>query len=118
MYCSYVEDMGWIGCTDHASITLDRQGKSLRIWIPLQRLQGYLGFRVVWVVLGSSTLPTQLTVTGCFPTCLALVGSLDPYLFFFFLIFLFFFFLSTGLLASEISLSEEDETEEDLASEC
>jgi hypothetical protein len=45
------------------------------------------------------------------------VGSLDPCLFFFFLIFLSFFFLFTGLLASELSLDEEDETEEDLASE-
>jgi hypothetical protein len=38
------------------------------------------------------------------------VGSLDPCLFFFFLFFLF-------LLASELSLGEEDEIEEDLASE-
>jgi SNF family Na+-dependent transporter len=45
------------------------------------------------------------------------VGSLDPYLFFFFLFFLFFFFLSIGLLAAELSLGEEDETKEYLASE-
>jgi hypothetical protein len=45
------------------------------------------------------------------------VGGLDPWLFFFFLIFLFFFFLSTGLLASKLSLGEEDETKEVLASE-
>jgi hypothetical protein len=77
----------------------------------------YLGLQVVWVILSSSTLPAQLTVIGCSPTCLAVVGSLDPCLFFFFLIFLFFFFLFTRLLASEISLGEEDETEEDLASE-
>jgi hypothetical protein len=56
-------------------------------------------------------------VTGCFPTCLALVGSLNPCLFFFFLFFHFFFFLSTELLALEISLGKEDEMEEDLASE-
>jgi hypothetical protein len=41
-------------------------------------------------------------------------GSL---LIFFFLFFLFFFFLFTELLASELSLDEEDETEGDLASE-
>jgi hypothetical protein len=45
------------------------------------------------------------------------VGSLDPYLFFFFLFFLFFFFLSTELLASDISLDEEDEMEEYLTIE-
>jgi hypothetical protein len=45
------------------------------------------------------------------------VGSLDPFLFFFLLFFLFFFFLSTGWLASDLSLDEEDETKEDLASE-
>jgi hypothetical protein len=64
-----------------------------------------------------NTLSTIIS-NGCFPTCLVVVGSLDPCLFFFFLIFLFFFFfLSTRLLASEISLGEEDEIEEDLASE-
>jgi hypothetical protein len=66
---------------------------------------------------GSSTFPVRLSVTGCFPTCLEVVGILDPFLLFFFLIFLFFFFLSIGLLASELSLDEEDEKEEDLASE-
>jgi hypothetical protein len=35
--------MGWRGCVDQASITLDRPGKSLRRWLPLQSLQGYLG---------------------------------------------------------------------------
>jgi hypothetical protein len=45
------------------------------------------------------------------------VGSLDPFLFFFFLFFLFFFFLFTELLAVELSLDEEDEMEGDLASE-
>jgi hypothetical protein len=45
------------------------------------------------------------------------VGGFDPCLSFFFLIFLFFFFLFTGLLASELSLDEEDEMEGDLASE-
>jgi hypothetical protein len=45
------------------------------------------------------------------------VGGFDPCLSFFFLFFLFFFFLFTGLLASELSLDEEDETEGDLASE-
>jgi hypothetical protein len=109
--------MGWRGCVDHASITLDRPGQSLRRWLPLQSLQGYLGLRVVWVILTSSTLPARLTVTGCFPTCLTVVGSLDPCLFFFFLFFLFFFFLFTELLASELSLDEEDGTEGDLASE-
>jgi hypothetical protein len=109
--------MGWRGHVDHASITLDRPGKSLRRWLPLQSLQGYLGLRVVWVILTSSTLPAQLTVTGCFPTCLTVVGGFDPYLSFFFLIFLFLFFLFTELLASELSLDEEDETEGDLASE-
>jgi hypothetical protein len=69
------------------------------------------------VILASSKLPARLSVTSCFPTCLVVVGSLDPCLFFFFLIFLFFFFLSNGLLASDLSLSEEDETEEDLESE-
>jgi hypothetical protein len=109
--------MGWRGCVDHAFITLDRLGKSLRRWLPMQSLQGYLGLRVVWVILGSSTLPTRLTVTGCFPTCLVVVGSLDPCLFFFFLIFHFFFFLSIELLDLELSLGREDEMEEDLASE-
>jgi hypothetical protein len=109
--------MGWRGCVDHASITLDRPGQSLRRWLPLQSLQGYLGLRVVWVILTSSTLPARLTVTGCFPTCLTEVGSLDPCLVFFFLFFLFFFFLFTELLGSELSLDEEDEMEGDLASE-
>jgi hypothetical protein len=109
--------MGWRGYVDHASITLDRPGQSLRRWLPLQSLQGYLGLLVVWVILTSSTLPARLSVTGCFPTCLTVVGSLDPCLFFFFLFFLFFFFLFTELLGSELSLDEEDETEGDLASE-
>jgi hypothetical protein len=109
--------MGWSGCVDHTSITLDRPGKSLRIWLPLQSLQGYLGLRVVWVILTSSTLPARLTVTGCFPTCLAVVGGFDPCSFFFFLFFLFFFFLFIELLASELSLGEEDEMGEELASE-
>jgi hypothetical protein len=108
--------MGWSGCVNHTSITLDRPGKSLRRWIPLQILQGYLGLRVVWMILTSSTLPTRLIVTGCFPTCLTVVGCFYPRLSFFFLIFIFFFFLFTGLLASELSLNEEDETEGDLAS--
>jgi hypothetical protein len=108
--------MGWQGCVYHASITLDRPGKSLRTWLPLQILQGYLGLQGVWVILASSTLPTRLIVTGFFPTCPAVVGSLDPCLFFFFLFFLFFFFLSTGLLVAELSLDEEDEMEKDLAS--
>ena len=108
--------MGQSGCVDHTSITLDRLGKSLRRWLPLQSLQGYLGLRVVWVILTSSTLPARLTVTGCFPTCLTVVGSFDPCLSFFFLIFLFFFFLFTGLLASELSPNEEDEMEGDIAS--
>jgi hypothetical protein len=109
--------MGWRGCVDHASITLDRPGKSLRRWLPLQSLQRYLGLRVVWVILTSSTLPTRLTVIGFFTTCLARVGSVDPCLFFFFFFFLFFFFLSTELLALELSLDEEDETERDLTGE-
>jgi hypothetical protein len=109
--------MGWRGCVDHAYITLDRLGQSLRRWIPLQSLQGYLGLGGVWVILTSSTLPTRLTVTGCFPTCLTVVGGLDPCLILFFLFFLFFFFLFTELLASELSLNEEDEMEGDLASE-
>jgi hypothetical protein len=67
--------------------------------------------------LTSSTLLSRLIVTGCFPTCLAKVGGFDPCLFFFFLFFHFFFFLSIGLLASKISLREEDEMKEDLASE-
>jgi hypothetical protein len=74
--------MGWRGCVDHASITLDRPGHSLRRWLPLQSLQGYLGLRVVWVILTSSTLPARLTVTGCFPTCLTVVGGFDPCLIF------------------------------------
>jgi hypothetical protein len=70
------------------------------------------------VILTSSTLPALLTVsTGFFPTCLAVVGGFDPCLFFFFLIFLFFFFLFTGLLASELSVDKEDQTEGYLASE-
>jgi hypothetical protein len=109
--------MGWRGCVDHASITLDRPGQSLRTWLPLQSLQGYLGLRVVWVILKLSTLPARLTVTGSFATCLAVVGSFDPCLSFFFLIFLFFFFLFTGLLASKLSLDEEDGMEGDLAIE-
>jgi hypothetical protein len=91
--------MGWRGCVDHASITLDRPGKSLRRWIPLQSLQGYLVLRVVWVILTSPTLPSRSIVIGFFPTCLAVVGSVDPCLFFFFLFFLFFIFLFTELLA-------------------
>ena len=102
--------MGWKGCVDHASITLERPGKSLSRWIPLQSLQGYLGLRVVWVILAPSTLPTRLTITSFFPTCTAVVGSLDTCLF-------FFFFLFTELLALELSLSEEYEMEEDLESE-
>jgi hypothetical protein len=90
--------MGWSGCVDHTSITLGRLGKSLRRWIPLQSLQGYLGLWVIWVILTSSTLPARLIVTGFFPTCLIVVGSLDSFLFFFFLFFHFFFFLSTKLL--------------------
>jgi hypothetical protein len=109
--------MGWRGCVDHTSITLDRPGQSLRRWLPLQSLQGYLGLRVVWVILTSSTLPARLSITGCFPTCLTMVGSLYPCLVFFFLFFHFFFFLFTELLGSELSLDEEDETEGDLASE-
>jgi len=109
--------MDWKGDVDHASITLDRPGKSLRRWLLFQSLQGYLGLRVVWVIMTSSTLPARVTITGCFPTCLAMVGGFDPCLSFFFLIFLFFFFLFTGLLASELSLDEEDEMEGDLASE-
>ena len=80
-------------------------------------MEGYLGVRVVWVILTSSTLPVRLTITDCFPTCLTVVGGFDPCLFFFFLFFLFFFFLFTELLASELSLDEEDGTEGDLASE-
>jgi hypothetical protein len=109
--------MGWSGHVDHASITLDRPGQSLRRWLPLQSLQGYLGLRVVWVILTSSTLPARLLVTGFFPTCLTVVGSLDPCLVFFFLFFRFFFLLFTELLGSELSLEEEDEMEGDLASE-
>jgi hypothetical protein len=45
------------------------------------------------------------------------VGGLDPCLIFFFLFFHFFFFLFTELLGSELSLDEEDGTEDDLASE-
>ena len=45
-----------------------------------------------------------------------MVGSLDPFLFFFFLFFLLFF-LFTKLLASELSPDEEDGMEGDLASE-
>ena len=101
--------MGWRGHVDHASITFHRPGKSLRIWIPLQSLQGYLGLRVVWVIFASSTFPAQLSVTGGFPTCPLVVGGLDPWLFFFLLIFLFFLFLSTELLSSKISLNEEYE---------
>jgi hypothetical protein len=69
------------------------------------------------VILTSSTLPARLTVIGCFPTCLTVVGGLDPCLIFFFLFFLYFFFLFTKLLASELSLDEEDGTKGDLASE-
>jgi hypothetical protein len=86
--------MGWRGCVDHASITLGRPGKSLRRWLPLQSLQGYLGLRGVWVILTSSTLPVRLTVTGCF----------------------LFFFLFTEFLVSKLSLDEEDGMEGDLAS--
>jgi hypothetical protein len=102
--------MGWSGYVDHTSITLDRSGQSLRRWLPLQSLQGYLGLRVVWVIFTSSTLLARLIVTGCFPTCLAVVGGFDPFS-------CFFFFLFTGLLASKLSLGEEDEMGEDLASE-
>ena len=105
------------GCVDHNSIILDRPKQSLKRWIPLQSMQGYLGLRVVWVILTSSTLSTRLIVTGCFPTCLTVVGILVPCLYFFFLIFLFFFFLFIGLLVLELSLDEEDEMEGDLANE-
>jgi hypothetical protein len=108
--------MGWRGCIDHTSITLDRPGQSLRRWLPLQSLQGYLGLRVVWVILTSSTLPTRSTIIGFFPTCPIVVGILDLGLFLFLLFFLFFFFLSTELLALELSLDKEDEMEVDLAS--
>jgi hypothetical protein len=94
---------------------MDRPGKSLRIWLPLKILQGYLSLSVVWVISASSTPPVQLSVTGCFPKCSTVVGSLDPCLFSFFLFL--FFFLSIRLLASELSLKEEDEMEEELASE-
>jgi len=114
---SEADDMGWRGCVDQSSITLDRLGKSLRIWIPLQSLQGYLGLWVVWVILTSSTLPTWLTITSFFPTCLTMVRGFDPCLSFFFLFFCFFFFLSTKLISWDLSLGEEDEIEEDLASE-
>jgi hypothetical protein len=109
--------MGWRGCVVHASITLDRPGKSLRRWLPLQILQGYLVLWVVWVILTSSTIPRRLTVNGCFPICLEVVGSVDTFLSFFLLIFHFFFFLSTELLASNLSLSEEDEMEKYLTGE-
>jgi hypothetical protein len=109
--------VGWRGCVDHASITLDRPGQSLRRWLPLQSLQGYLGLRVIWVILKSSTLPARLTVTGFFPTFLTVVGCLDPCLLSFFLFFHFFFFLFTELLGSEHSLDEEEGTEGDLANE-
>ena len=46
-----------------------------------------------------------------------MVGGLDPCLVFFFLFFIFFFFLFTELLGLELSLDEEDETGEELASE-
>ena len=108
--------MDWKGSLDHASMTLDIPGKYLIRWIPLQSLQGYLGLRV-WVILASSTLPARLKVTSLFPTCLSVVGGVDPCLFFFFLFFCFFFFLSIELLALDLSLGEEDEMEEDLASE-
>jgi hypothetical protein len=62
------------------------------------------------VILTSSTLPTRVTVIGFFPTCLTLVGGFDHCLY-------FFFFLFIELLASELSLDEEDETKGDLASE-
>jgi hypothetical protein len=104
--------MGWRGCVDHASITLDRPGQSLRRWLPLQSLQGYLGLRIVWSIWTSSTLPARLTVTGCFPTCLTVVGSFDPCLSFF-----SSSSYSPKLLALELSLDEEDGTEGDLASE-
>jgi hypothetical protein len=96
---------------------LARPGKSLRRWIPLQSLQGYLSLQVIWAILTSSTLLARVTITGYFPTCLTVVGSLHPCLIFFFFFFLFFFFLVTGLLASELSLDEEDETEGNIASE-
>jgi hypothetical protein len=50
--------MGWRGAMDHISKTLDRPGQSLRIWLPLQSLQGYLSLWVIWMMLASSTLPT------------------------------------------------------------
>jgi hypothetical protein len=109
--------MGWSRCVDHTPKTFGRLVQSLRRWLPLQILQGYLGLRVVWVILTSSTLPSRLTVTGCFPTCLTVVGIFDPFSFFVFLFFVFFFFLFIGLLASEISFGEEDETGEEIASE-
>jgi hypothetical protein len=46
-----------------------------------------------------------------------MVGVFHPCLSLFFLIFLFFFFLFTRLLASKLSLDEEDEMKGDIASE-
>jgi hypothetical protein len=58
--------------------------------------------------LGIINTPNTINITGFFPICPTVVGILDPCLFFFFLFFRFFFFVSTGLLASELSLNEED----------
>jgi hypothetical protein len=69
------------------------------------------------VILTSSTLPARLTVTGCFPTCLAVVGSFDLVYFSSSYSSFSSSSYSIGLLASELSLGEEDEMEEDLASE-
>jgi hypothetical protein len=73
--------MGWRGCVDHASITLDKPGHSLRRWLPLQILQGYLGLTGCLGDLDIINIPARITVTGCFPTCLIVVGGLDPCLF-------------------------------------
>jgi hypothetical protein len=61
--------------------------------------------------------PSTINSNWLFSNMFTVVGGFDPCLSFFFLIFLFFFFLFTGLLASELSLDEEDEIEGDLARE-
>jgi hypothetical protein len=61
--------------------------------------------------------PNTINSNWLFSNMFTVVGGFDPCLSFFFLIFLFFFFLFTGLLASELSLDEEDEMKGDLASE-
>jgi hypothetical protein len=69
------------------------------------------------VILTSSTLPARLIVTGCFPTCLTVVGGFDPSLIFLLLNLSFLLLLIHQVTSFRTFTDEEDEMEGDLASE-